>query len=142
MSGSKRYFRYQADAGDSFAVELDEGNSEGNLGGATLMLQRGLATLNPLPKGLEMRYVIAQTTLPADLGSKIVKRKFYIGNPAAILQTTSGSVLSAQAYPGYGPSPWTVTYYGGEKRRIIPQLNTVAGDTGLDDGDQGLDQPL
>jgi hypothetical protein len=142
MSGSKRYFRYRDDLGNDYAVQLDESNSEATIGGEPLMLQRNISTLDPLPTGLKPRYIIAQTTLPADLGSKVYSRKFKVGNPAAIVQAGSGAVLSAQAYPGYGPSAWTVTFISGEQRKVVPFLNITAGDSGLDDNDQGLDQAV
>jgi hypothetical protein len=141
MAGSKRWFKYTTDAGVDMSVNLDESNSEATINGVRLFLAR--TARHPVMAGVgkRARYVLATTTTSADLGSKVITRKFKIGNPAAIALAQSGEQpLVAVTFPGYPPSNWSTSTYSGEKVRLSPALDAATGDTGLDDGDQGRDQ--
>jgi len=134
MAGSLRWFRYVNDAGQPYSLRLDESNSEALVGTTPLMLNRTAA--HPLPpKGFKLRYINAFNNADPN-----IKRRFYVGNPAALTQILAGAALTASTYPGQAPSAWTYTSVRGEKSPISPPLNTTAGDTGLTDGDQGQDQ--
>lgn len=134
MAGSKRWFRYQDDAGNSYSVNLDESNSEGTVGGVTMMASRTAAHPR-LPNGLRMRYVNAFLT-----ATPLVKRKFWVGNPLAIPQVLASAAMLAGAYPSATDGAtvagaWTISSYRGERNNGAPALNTTGGDTGLTDGD-------
>jgi len=134
MAGSKRWFRYVNDAALAYSVSLDESNSEATCGGIPLMLNRTAAHPR-LSRGDSMRYVYAYVT-----ATPSIKRRFWVGNPAAIPQILAGAAFLAGVYPSAADgvtvtSSWTITSYRGERASTAPALNTTAGDTGLTDGD-------
>lgn len=139
MAGSIRFFKYTDDAGNSYSVKVDESNGEATVGGAALMLSRTAA--HPYaPCVLQKRFCYAYVT-----ATPAIKRRFYIGNPAAVIQILSGGAFLANIYPAAADGTptqvaWTVTAYRGEKNSPPPALNTTGGDTGLTDGDAPLDQ--
>lgn len=144
MAGSKRYFRYRSDSGTDFSIQLDESNSEATTGTTKLMPARTAAHAL-FSKASNMRYALANTTAPVSVAAatsgKVVQRKFWVGDPAAFaLLQVSGATISCPVYPGGAAATWAVTATRGEKSKIAPALNATAGDTGLDDADQGLDQ--
>lgn len=134
MAGSKKWFRYQNDAATAYSVNIDESNAEATCGGVQLMLSR-TAAHPKLPSGDKMRYCLAFVTATPN-----IKRKFYVGNPLASAQLSTGAAFLAGIYPTAGDGAtvtgaWTVTALRGEKSSPPPALNTTAGDTGLTDGD-------
>jgi hypothetical protein len=134
MAGSKKWFRYQNDAGVALSVNIDESNGEATCGGVQLMLSRTLAHPK-LAAGDKMRYCLAFVTATPN-----IRRKFYVGNPLAVAQLQAGAAFLAAAYPttADGASvtvPWTVTAIRGEKTSPAPAFNATSGDTGLTDGD-------
>lgn len=139
MSGSRRYFQYRTDEGLSTTVVQDESNSEATVGGVPLMLNRTSA--HPLlSSAVKKRYVLASVVTNPD-----VRRKFWVGNPAVIPQIFSGAVLKASVFANSADTQtetedWSISFYQGESHRISPAFDTVAGDTGLTDGDRGRDQ--
>lgn len=138
MAGSKRWLRYQNDAGASFSVQMDESNGEATVGGVALMTNRTAAHPR-IGSTDQMRYVMAYVS-----ATPSIKRKFWVGNPLAIAQIQAGGVLSAGIYPSANDAAtvvgaWTITAYRGEKFSPAPALNTTAGDTGLTDGDAARD---
>lgn len=143
MAGSKRWFRYRSEGGADFSVNLDESNSEATSNSIRLMPARTAA--HPLmAKGASMRYALASTPAPVAVAAattgKVVTRKFWVGDPAALAAIQAGNAIVASVYPGLAAVNWTVTAIRGEKTRVAPALNVTAGDTGLDDTDQGQDQ--
>jgi len=143
MAGSKRWFRYRSESGADFSVNLDESNSEATSNSIRLMPAR--TAVHPLmPKGFNMRYVIASTPAPISVApaasGKVITRKFWIGDPAALAAVVAGNPISASVYPGLAAVNWSINVTRGEKSRIPPALNATLGDTGLDDGDAGQDQ--
>ena len=138
MAGSRKRFQYTNDAGVLYTVNLDESNSEGTIGGVAMFLSRS-AQLPELPKKTKLRYVNAYL-----VSNPLIKRKFYIGNPACIVQAVNGAALSAVPYPVPGdtagtPLAWAITSYRGEESSPPPPINTTSGDTGLIDGDPAQD---
>lgn len=143
MAGSKRWFRYRSDNGLDYSVQLDESNSEATSNSIRLMPARTAA--HPLlGKGQRMRYVLASTPAPVSVApaasGKTVSRKFWIGDLAALAAVQAGNPIIASVYPGLAAVNWSVGTIQGEKNRVPPALNAAAGDSGLDDGDQGQDQ--
>jgi hypothetical protein len=133
MAGSKKYFKYADDTGEEFSVQLDESNSEAECNNVALFLDR-TANHPGLPKGLKMRYCLAY----CDNNPKL-RRRFWIGNGAAVDEVIAGNTLSANAYPTSADSTpvsedFIITYYSGERRSIPPSFSGGA-DTGLEDGD-------
>lgn len=54
MVGSKKWFRYTTDAGDDYALQADESNTE--LAGGAVDLTGGASTLYTLPRNVKPRY--------------------------------------------------------------------------------------
>lgn len=139
MAGSKSWFRYTDDSGTDYSVFLDESNSEATIGGARLLLSR-TAAYPLLRKGIKLRYCNAFLTSNPD-----IKRRFYLGNAAAVAQVFTGANIVAGVYadPTDAAAPagvnWTVTSYRGEEQSIPPAVSATSGDTGLTDGDPGRD---
>lgn len=135
MAGSKRYFKYTTDTNQDYSVELDESNSEVIVSGGQLMPNRE-APYPFLPKGLKMRYFLGES-----VGVRKLQRKFYIGDTSLLIGLGTSIVLNARPYPDSEPVDWIVTAYRGEKVPFIKPVSIVSGDTGLNDGDQGIDEP-
>lgn len=134
MAGSKRAFKYTTDTNQDYSVILDEGNSEVELNSGQIMPNR-TADHPLLPRGFKMRYLLAES-----VGIRKLQRKFYVGDPSLLIGL--GSVISFEAppYPDSTPVEWVVTAYRGEKWGVVRPFSTTSGDTGLNDGDQGLDE--
>jgi hypothetical protein len=142
MAGSITYQRYTDDSGLSYSIKMDESNAKGTVGSKRLCLARSVAH-DGMPKNMEPRYVLAYNQItPAQ------KRKFIVGNPNAITDLlTPGAIVVSEQYPavnsesggGGATINWIVTYYSGERRKLIPAVNSSTGDTGLTDGSAGLD---
>lgn len=132
MAGSRDIFQYTNDAGVLYAVEVDESNAEATAGGTQLM-SRPTVALPGLPRRSQMRYVNCQLTSNPD-----IRRRFWIGNSAAVQQVLVGATFNAVVYPVSGDTggttePWTIRSYRGEK--FPANFNPSANDTGLTDGD-------
>jgi len=130
MAGSREYFNYTDDVGNSYAMLIDESNGEATVGGTALCNQLTSTTTPFLPRSIKKRYILAY--LDAD---PKIKRRFWVGNPDAIERVYSGGALSAVVYPTVGDaagtaSEWVVTSYRGEAAAFA---NLV--DTGLTEGD-------
>lgn len=131
MAGSRRLFQYTNDAGVLYQVELDESNSTATVGGKIMFSDRS-AQLPRLPGKTKLRFVNAYVKSNPD-----IKRKFYVGNPDAVLQAVNGATLSANVYPTAedgvpAKSDWVITSYRGEQSS--PPLPVSTPDTGLTDG--------
>jgi len=121
-----------------YTVTLDESNSEGTIGGVAMFLSRTVQ-LPDIPRGTKLRYCNAYL-----LSNPDIKRKFYVGNPAAALQAVNGAQLLAAVYPSAGDAApvtqaWGITSYRGESSTPPQPINTTSGDTGLIDGDAAAD---
>lgn len=136
MAGSKRYFEYVTDTGEKYSVVLDESNSEATIDGNQLMGNRTAAHIQ-IPKSLKLRYLLAES-----VGVRKLQRKFYVGDPIFLVGLSPTPIIVASPYPDSPAVDWIVTAYRGEKNSFIAPLSETAGDTGLNDGDQGRDQPV
>lgn len=138
MAGSRKKFQYTNDSGVLYQLKLDESNAEGTIGGVVMFLPRS-AQLPDIPRGTKPRYVNAFLA-----SNPVIKRKFYIGNPLAVVQAVNGAVLSAVVYPNATDTAgttanWTITSYRGEGSTPPEPVNTTSGDSGLTDGDDAGD---
>ena len=131
MTGSRRWFEYTSDTGNTFAVELDESNYESaDLGfgaiapGADGPLAQGRVLQVSATRPLTMRYV---NCFFINNDNQKVTRSFYVGDPQAdaFLNATPSIVVGNQTY--------SVTSSVGERRAGVALV-----DTGINDGD--LDQ--
>jgi len=135
MAGSKRWFKYASDGGTPYSVMLDESNAEATVNAVRIVQNRTSAHAF-LPSQIEMRYLLA--FLDSD---SLVRRKFWVGNPASVSSIVSGAnKLSADYLTAGTPEDWTITYYSGEREKVMLPLDTDEFDTGLDDTDQGRDE--
>jgi hypothetical protein len=133
MAGSKRWFAYTSDLGVSYSVQLDESNSKALCGGMPLFVARSSA-FGVSPRTLSWRFV--NCTL---VSNRNIRRRFYVGNPAAIPAVLSGSRFLAVVYPIADDSEgvaeiWIVGNYRGEVSSPSPSLLWDYGDSGLIDG--------
>jgi hypothetical protein len=120
MAGAKKYYIYTDDSGNSYAVQLNQSNSEATINGVSVMGKHTLA-VPLLPVGFKMRYVMAFL-----VDDPAIKRKFYIGSLDTLKEILSTSqVLRARRYPTMDASDWNVTFYKGEKVRLAPPLSQV-----------------
>ncbi len=124
MAGSLKYFRYRSDAGVDYSINIDESNANATVGGVALCLPRTAA--HPLLGGrTTKRYLLA--TL---VSNPRIKRKFWVGNPAAIPQILAGSAMLAGVYPlstdvAVAPVVWSISAYPNQaeakKNRSFPK---------------------
>ena len=118
MAGSKKYYIYTDDSENSYVVQLNQSNSEATVNGI-LVMGKHTSTVPMLPVGFKMRYVMASL-----VDDTTVKRKFYVGSLTTVKEILSNSpVLRARRYPTMEPSDWNVTFYKGEKIRLVPALS-------------------
>lgn len=119
MAGSRAWYNYESDNGESYAVELDEDTGGNTALGFTPYSDQAPSTT--LPAGYRMRYVnAAQTT--GD-GAGFVSRQFPVGDPDAAIYTGTVSVLTVNEIT------YAVSSSRGEKQRRPKQVNT--GQIGL-----------
>jgi hypothetical protein len=152
MAGSKKQMVYESDATKlgvdgnganlatrrKYIVMIDESNGEA-LGFADYDGQDD-GDVEPTPKGLKMRYVIAK--FPGDGTVKACQRKLYVGSPENEKFTDGGTIdlLIATSGTTCVSKTFVITSAHGESRSFItnPQNGGTGGsgsDTGLEDGD-------
>lgn len=136
MAGSRVFRQYTDDAGNNYAINIDESNAEAVVEGNVLMPPRS-ADVEAIPRGLIPRYVLA--TLQSN---PLVKRKFKVGGVTQVNSLLKvGSIVraavnaSADDSSGGTQDNFVVTFYRGEQRRLIPSFQGTSTDTGLLDGD-------
>lgn len=135
MAGSLTYREYISDAGVKYSIKIDKSNADAvpGSGVAQSLCAARLADDPAIPSGFSKRYILCYA-----IPDPLIKRKFYVGNPAVIPSLiTPGATINATEYPGLndvaGTSvTWAVTAYRGEKSRVIPAFTSP--DTGLTDG--------
>ena len=136
MAGSRTWRTYTTDDNISYSIQVDKSNANGAISGGSgtnvLCLPR-TANLPQPPKGFRYRYALAYNQ-----ANPKERRKFVIGNTSLIVSiVTPGCIILAEDYPGGGDTAgnnvnWVVTFYSGEKRRLVPVF--AAPDTDLNDG--------
>lgn len=137
MAGSLIPVSYQRDSGQFYALNRDESNSRASISSdvssfVPLFLPSATPFVGGLPpKGFKERY--ANTYLKSD---PRVRRRFPIGNPAAlVVATTTNAEITAPVSPDGPAVRWVVTTTRGESNPR--QLNFTANDSGQDDGTPG-----
>lgn len=121
MAGSIKWFEYTTDAGDTFALKMDESNGEavGNVDYSAT----STATF-ALPRNIQPR--VARYTSADGLYARSICVGSNTATPATLPQTIEGNISGSA-----GTITLSLASYTGEKFTAIPR----AGDTGLDDGD-------
>lgn len=135
-TGSRRYFEYESDEGDTYGMELDESTYETAELGFGQQVDLEAPTYSGLlassaTRPLAPRYL---NLVGTDADGRTVRRRVFVGDPDAdawtdpqsfsiTLLTVSGGVAT--------PTPFVVSSAIGEQRRYIPRT-----DTGLTDGDE------
>jgi hypothetical protein len=142
MAGSLINVSYQTDQNSFYALTRDESNSRATcqVGSTGTPVPLFLPAADPFeggnpPQGFKERYVNAY--LASDVR---FKRRFPVGNPAAIavLTATNARINAAVSGSSANAQTWVVSSYRGER---APRSKSFLGsDTGQDDGTttQGL----
>lgn len=138
MAGSMTWREYQSDDTTTYAIKVDESNARGAItgGGGDPLCPVRTSNVIPLYKGITPRYVLAYNS-----ARPIQRRKFIVGDRTLLgAVLTIGATITAEQYPGAadtagGNVTWVITYFGGEKQRLIPSFS--GPDTGLTDGTTG-----
>lgn len=118
MAGSKKWFQYVTDAGDTFAMEMDESNGEAvnNVDMTAANLER-----YAVPSNVRKRYALYRST------DGYTQRKIWVSTVA--LLAAAPSTITVPDYTGTDTT-LNLTYPVGE-RTALPK----AADSGLNDGD-------
>jgi hypothetical protein len=125
MAGSLKWFSYQADSGQTYAVLNDESKGEATLSTGGSALSTVFGGITDIPRGITPRYVNAHdTTNPAR------RARFKISTIANYANITSATEILEAAGDGTTATTWKVTSKRGETSRL-----PGSGDTGLLDGD-------
>lgn len=121
MAGSIKWFVYQDDNGDPFAVKMDKGNAIA--GGFVDVQPNALTTIRELPRGFTMRYVNVMHLASG------AKRRLYLGQRNNPLQ--QGGTVQLPLYVGNTSTaqPFFVTSYRGEKKRRVFGEDTALKDS-------------
>lgn len=120
MAGSIKWFVYTTDAGDDFAIKLDESNTEGVNGGTQDF--PAVATVQyALPRNVKPRTLIYQNT------DRTITRRV-----VALTQAIFGGAITGAPTLTDAVSGQTLSLF----RQVGEELSLPFGaDTGLDDGD-------
>lgn len=126
MAGSRKWFRYTDDAGDEFALQLDESNTEAVMAGATdegdyLDTSTVTQTLPRLTKPRTVVYANAERT--REITCTVLDSVRYN-------EIVAGTEVQTIVDPVAGTGNLVLIRANGESRRI-----PFAQDTGLTDGD-------
>jgi hypothetical protein len=121
MTGSRKWFVYTTDAGEDFALQLDESNTEA-VNGETQDYADGTNIPNALPRNIKARYVEYTDTLRRQ------KVKCIALTQAIYQGLINGDVASIDNPNGGGQLNFIAAV--GEARRL-----PFSVDTGLIDGD-------
>lgn len=116
MVGSKRWFRYTSDAGDNYAIQLDESNTESANGSSSTAVPPNFA----VPRNIKPRHGIFRS---AD--GNTVRKAVYL-TPEDFTAATAVDSFTA------GGSNVTVTL-SLKKGEVVAIPKAI--DTGLNDGD-------
>jgi len=125
MAGSLKWFSYQADSGQTYAILNDESKGEATLSTGGTALAAVFGGLVDLPRGIQPRYVNAY-----DINNPTRRAQIKISSAANYAAITSATEIIEGPSDGATAVTWRVTSKRGEKTRL-----PVAVDTGLTDGD-------
>lgn len=122
MAGSKKYFAYQTDSGDVFAVLADESNTEA-VNGSTNDLLANATVKYWIPKNLKTRRAIyANSDGTRQISCVCLTQTIYNGVQSAVPSITD---------PIAGTGTLNLIRLEPERIRLLP----VGEDSGLNDGD-------
>lgn len=136
MAGAIRVFSYTSDGSVGYGVRLDRTNALGTVTSTNEPLFSAPTATNisnNVPKGFKLRYANC-----VDVTNPRIKRRIYIGNPAAYiaLSVASNPRIDIEQYPGNDDAAGTINTFAvqslvGEKRLRINNAFIVG--SGLDD---------
>jgi len=122
MPGSRRWFGYEADNGDNFAVELDESTYESaNLGFGGVGAGATLITASST-RPLAMRRVNVLRVA----NNETIRGQFYVGTRDDYDTLLASGVLTV------GGTSWQIKRGVGEQREFVPSTDTAQLDGDLD----------
>jgi len=123
MAGSIKWFVYTTDAGDDFAIKLDESNTEA-VNGSTQDFTAGLALVNALPRNIKPREIFyTNTTRTRRIRCVALTQAIYTGAITGGVNSITDPIAGGSAQLG-------LIAARGEQITL-----PVPFDTGLDDGD-------
>jgi hypothetical protein len=122
MAGSRKWFVYTTDAGDDYAIQLDESNTEA-VNGAAQDFVDGLGSLAAVPRNIKPREIFYSN----QSGTRVIR---CVALTNTIYTGAIGGGVTTITDPIAGTGNLTLIRANGEKFRI-----PYAIDTGLDDGD-------
>jgi hypothetical protein len=135
MAGALRVFSYTSDGNIGYGVRLDRTNARGTVTGTSEPLfaaATGANIANNVPKGFKLRYANC-----VDITNPKIKRRIYIGNPAAYtaLAIAGSPRIDIEQYPGNDDAVGAIDTFAvqslvGEKRLRIN--NAFLTGSGLD----------
>lgn len=135
MAGALRVFSYTSDSANGYGVRLDRTNARGTVTSTNEPLFEAVTAANignNVPTGLKLRYANC-----VDVTNPKIKRRIYIGNPAAFtaLSTATNPRIDIEQYPGNDDAVGTINTFAvqslvGEKRLRINNAFLVG--SGLD----------
>jgi hypothetical protein len=122
MSGSRRWFGYEADNGTDYCVELDESVAESVALGFGVVVAGAdpINTTGKLP--ISLRYINVFRVVD-DITQR---RKFYVGTLAAF------ATLQAAGTATIDGTLWQISSAIGEQRKIVPGTDSALLDGDLD----------
>lgn len=123
MTGSLKWFNYQSDDDEEFAVLRDESAGEATAGGIALL--SAYSTGRSTPSTLRPRYLNCSLSTNA-----AVRKRFVVGDPTVFNSITGSSTITEAAGGQAAGGTWRVHSKRGEQERF-PQT----GDGGQLDGD-------
>ncbi|MEO1211751.1 MAG: hypothetical protein AAFX78_19840 [Cyanobacteria bacterium J06638_20] len=131
-NGSRRWFQYTGDDGNTYAVELDENVYE------TVALGFTAIQAGPTGPQAQGRVISANNSRPLTMrtvrgqfvkaNNDIVYKSFFVGTQAAL-----NSLIAAGVLVLGGTQNWSLTGSQGEVRVLIPATDTAQLDGDIDD---------
>lgn len=123
MAGSLRWFGYEDDAGNNFAVQLDESTYESaNLG-------FGAVAAGAIPISITCKIPIEarKVNVSRVVNDQTIRACFYVGTPAAL-----ATIINSLPQITVDGVAWNVQSTVGEVHRIIPPTDTEQLDGDVD----------
>lgn len=122
MAGSRKWFKYTTDSGDTFGVNMDESNGE-LVGNTDFEATDNDVVVYAIPRNISPRSALYRST-----DGLATRRIIVTDNDEDITTVTSSFVVPAQ--DGSGPFTMQLQSFKGEEIKRI-----VSVDTGMIDGD-------
>jgi hypothetical protein len=124
MSGSLRFFKYEDDRGNEWALRADESNTEG-VQGAQIPVDTAIASLDILPKNIKPRY------------ARLVDSSGRTSKNVVVLSPTRFGAIAADFTLDVDSPTGSNTPITLNLRELVGERRTspVVTDTALNDGD-------